>query len=132
MADGNGRDAEIEPSRGWAVDTLGYLPRLVVGALDDLRSVAESVRVLPEVARSLSSIEASVESMDREVKLMRQGVDRLDTDVIRVVDGVDPLDAKLEDLRRTLHPLTRAAGRIARRGRPVAETEVDAREVESD
>jgi uncharacterized protein YoxC len=125
MADGNGRDAEIEPSRGWAVDTLGYVPRLVLGALGDLRSVAESVRVLPEVARSLSAIEASVDSMDREVRLMRQGVDRLDTDVIKVVEGVDPLDDKLEDLRRTLRPLSRMSGRFGRRARPEPEGEIE-------
>lgn len=125
MADGNGRDAEIEPSHGWAVDTLGYVPRLVLGALGDLRTVAESVRVLPEVARSLRAIEASVDSMDREVRLMRQGVDRLDTDVMKVVDGVDPLDEKLDDLQRTLRPLSRVSYRFGRRGRPVAEDEIE-------
>jgi uncharacterized protein YoxC len=125
MADVNGRDAEIEPSRGWAVDTLGYVPRLVVGALGDLRSIAESVRVLPEVARSLNAIEASVDSMDREVRLMRQGVDRLDTDVIKVVEGVDPLDEKLDDLRRTLRPLSRMTYRLGRRGRPAPEDEIE-------
>ena len=126
MADENGRDAEIEPSRGWAVDTLGYVPRLVLGALEDLRTVAESVRVLPEVARSLSAIEESVDSMDREVRLMRQGVDRLDGDVMKVVDGVDPLDEKLDDLRRTLRPLSRMSYRFGRRDRPATEEEAEA------
>ena len=125
MPDRDGRDAEIEPSRSWAVDTLGYLPRLAAGALEDLRTVAESVRVLPEVARSLRSIEASVESMDREVRLMRQGVDRLDTDVVKVVEGVDPLDQKLEEVRRTLRPLSRAAARFGRRGRAGGESDVE-------
>lgn len=124
MTEGSGRDAEIEPTHGWAVDTLGYVPRLVVGALGDLRSIAESVRVLPEVARSLNAIEASVDSMDREVRLMRQGVDRLDTDVIKVVEGVDPLDEKLDDLRRTLRPLSRVSGRLGRRPRPSPEDEI--------
>lgn len=124
MTDGSGGDAEIERSRGWAVDTLGYVPRVVLGALTDLRTVAESVRVLPEVARSLNAIEASVDSMDREVRLMRQGVDRLDDDVIKVVDGVDPLDEKLDDLRRTLRPLSRVNHRIGRRGRRASEDEV--------
>jgi uncharacterized protein YoxC len=125
MADREGSAAEIEPGRGWAVDALGYVPRLVVGALEDLRSITESVRVLPEVARSLNAIEESVESMDREVKLMRQGVERLDTDVIKVAEGVDPLDQKLEDLHRTLRPLSRVSGRLGRRGSapPEGETE---------
>jgi hypothetical protein len=71
--------------------------------------------------------------MDREVRLMRQGVDslggkvdRLDGDVVKVVDGVDPLDAKLEDLRRTLHPLSRATSIFGRRREP----EVEGPEVE--
>ena len=101
------------------------MPRLVVGALEDLRSIADSVRVLPEVARSLGAIEQSVDSMDREVKLMRRGVDRLDADVIKVVDGVDPLDAKLEDLRLTLRPLSRATARLGRRGRVADEPEAE-------
>jgi uncharacterized protein YoxC len=125
MADGNGGDAEIEPARGWAVDAMGYVPRLALGALGDLRSIAESVRVLPEVARSLIAIEASVDSMDREVRLMRQGVDRLDSDVIKVVEGVDPLDEKLDDLRRTLRPLSRVSGRFGRRARPAPEGEIE-------
>ena len=125
MADGDGRDAEIEPSRGWALDTLGYVPRLVLGALEDLRTVAESVRVLPEVARSLNAIEASVDSMDREVRLMRQGVDRLDSDVLKVVDGVDPLDEKLDEVRRTLRPLSRMSYRLGRRDRSAPEGEIE-------
>lgn len=116
---------EIEQQSGWTAAALGYVPRLVVGALGDLRSIADSVRVLPEVARSLGAIERSVESMDREVKLMRRGVDRLDTDVMKVVDGVDPLDDKLEDLRLTLRPLSRASARLGRRGRPAPEAEVE-------
>ncbi|MGI8460151.1 MAG: hypothetical protein ACR2OC_00740 [Solirubrobacterales bacterium] len=119
--------AEISPARGLAVDALGYLPRVVVGALEDLRTIAQSVSVLPEVARSLAKIEASVASMDSEVKLMRQGVDRLDGDVLKVVDGVDPLDEKLEDLRLALHPLSRASALFGRRGIPAKDPETDSR-----
>ena len=42
---------ELSPARGLAIDTLGYLPRLVAGALEDLKTIADSVRVLPDVAR---------------------------------------------------------------------------------
>jgi uncharacterized protein YoxC len=107
-------DQQISPARGLAVDALGYLPRVVAGALDDLRTIAESVRVLPDVARTLASIERETAEMNREVKLMRQGVDRLgdkvdglDGDMLKVVDGVAPLEAKLDDMNRTLHPLSR-------------------------
>jgi hypothetical protein len=112
-----GASREVGPARSIAEDAVGYLPRLAVRALEDLHAIALSVRVLPEVARSLGAIEASVDSMDREVKLMRQGVERVDEDVVKVAEAVDPLDAKLDDLRRTLRPLSRAAGRLGlRRG----------------
>ena len=56
---------------------LAYVPRLLIGLLDDVRTIATSVTVLPEVARSLATIEARVTSMDEEVRRMRQGVDGL-------------------------------------------------------
>lgn len=119
---------ELSPARGLAIDTLGYLPRLVAGALEDLRTIADSVRVLPDVARTLASIEAETASMSREVALMRQGVDRLggkvdglDEDLVKVVEGVAPLGDKVEDLRLTLHPLSRATARLGLRGRAEVE-----------
>jgi hypothetical protein len=117
---------EVSPARGIAIDALGYVPRVVAGALEDLRTIAESVRVLPEVAQTLASIEAETAVMSNEVKLMRQGVDRLgdkvdglDEEMLRVAEGVAPLDAKLDDMRRALHPLSRAGSLFGiRRGRP--------------
>jgi hypothetical protein len=118
--------SEVSPARGIAIDALGYVPRVVAGALEDLRTIAESVRVLPEVAQTLASIEAETAVMSNEVKLMRQGVDRLgdkvdglDEEMLRVAEGVAPLDAKLDDMRRALHPLSRAGSLFGiRRGRP--------------
>jgi uncharacterized protein YoxC len=132
--------AEISPARGLAIDALGYVPRLVAGALEDLRTIAESVRVLPDVARTLVSIERETAAMSAEVKLMRQGVDRLgdkvdglDSDMVKVARGVEPLDAKLDDMRRALHPLSRAGALFARR-RETAEVEapVEARAERTD
>ena len=125
----NGDGTEVSPARGLAIDTLGYVPRLVAGALDDLRTIAESVRVLPDVARTLGSIEAETAEMNREVKLMRKGVDRLgdkvdglDGDILKVVEGVAPLDAKIDDMRRALHPLSRAGSLFGRRREAEIET----------
>ena len=113
---------ELSPARGIAIDALGYVPRVVAGALEDLRTIADSVRVLPQVALTLASIERETAEMSSEVKLMRQGVDRLgekvdglDGDIVKVVAGVAPLDAKLDDMRRALHPLSRAGSLFARR-----------------
>ena len=112
---------EISPAKSVAIDALGYVPRIVAGALEDLRTIADSVRVLPEVARTLVSIERETAQMSSEVKRMRQGVDRLggkvdhlDGDLVKVVEGVAPLDAKLDDMRRALHPLSRATSLFRR------------------
>lgn len=123
--DGDAGELETEPgrssvsieARGLAVDALGYLPRALMGAFDDLRSIALSVRVLPEVAHHLASIQVAVESMDSEVRKMRRAVEQVDADVLGVVDAVAPVDEKLDDLRRTLHPLSRATALLGR-GRP--------------
>lgn len=115
-------EAEVAPqpvsveARAVAVDALGYLPRALMGAFADLRSIALSVRVLPDVARHLGSIQVAVESMDSEVKEMRRAVEQVDTDVLGVVAAVAPLDEKLDDLRLTLHPLSRATALLGRRG----------------
>ena len=123
---------EISPAKGLAIDALGYLPRIVAGALEDLRTIADSVRVLPEVAKTLASIESETAAMSNEVKLMRQGVDRLgdkvdglDGDMKRVAEGVDPLDEKLDDMRRALHPLSRATSIFGRRREPAVEAPAD-------
>ena len=106
---------ELEEDRGG--NPLSYLPRLVIGALDDLHSIARSASVLPEVARSLANIEARVTSMDEEVKKMRRGVDSLNGEVIGVQEVIEPLHAELQEVHRAVRPLRRLTGRMpGRRG----------------
>ncbi len=106
---------EVEPSRG-SGNALAYVPRLVLGALGDLRSIANSVAVLPEVSRALLTIQHRVDSLDDEVRRMRGAVESIGTDVIGMRESVEPLESELEELRKVMHPLQRVTGRIGRRG----------------
>jgi hypothetical protein len=116
---------ELEPSRG-AGYALAYLPRLVVGALEDLRSIARSVSVLPDVGRALCTIQQRVDSLDDEVRRMRQAVERIDGDVVAMQDSLkDELSQTREgvlrlegELGRAVHPLRRVTGRLSRRQEP--------------
>jgi hypothetical protein len=112
-AQGDGAGRELERSDGAAIDLLS-LPRLVLGALADLQAVAQSVRVLPEVAGYLRTIEARVESMDREVARMRQAVEELHPGVDGLREAVDRLEPGIEDLRRAATPMRRIGARFRR------------------
>ena len=104
---------EVETRSG---HPLAVVPRLVLGALEDLRTIAESVTVLPEVARSLASIQDRVESLDDEVRRMRQAVDSIGGEVVEVRDAVGPLEQEMRHMHHTLRPLRRFNSAF-RRGR---------------
>ena len=80
-------------------DSTRVLPE-VLERLADVREIADSTRVLPEVLERLAAIERRVESLDREVTAMRQAVESIGVDVI--------------DLRDAIHPIQRTAGRLGR------------------
>ena len=80
-------------------DSTRVLPD-VLERLADVREIADSTRVLPEVLERLAAIERRVESLDREVSGMRQGVESIGVDVA--------------DLRDAIHPIRRTAGRFGR------------------
>jgi hypothetical protein len=105
---------ELEPRGNAAIGVIGFVPRLLVGALGDLHSIAQSARVLPEVARRLASIDERMDHMDAEVTRMRQGVDAIGTQTGGVREGVERLEPHLDELRDALHPLRRTAGRMRR------------------
>lgn len=76
------------------------LPGWPLSLLADIRKIADSTRVLPDVLEHLAAIERRVESLDREVAEMHQGVESIGVDVI--------------DLRDAIHPIQRTAGRLGR------------------
>ena len=90
---------ELEPGRG-AGYALAYLPRLAVGALEDLRSIAHAVSVLP-VERIDGDVLAMQDSLKDELSQTREGVVRLEG-----------------ELGRAVHPLRRVTGRLSRRQGP--------------
>jgi cob(I)alamin adenosyltransferase len=117
-----GRELEARGA-GYA---LSYGLRLVVGALEDLHSIARSVSVLPEIGQNLARIQQRVDSLDGEVRQMRAAVETIDEDV----DGLEEsLTAELrqtregvlrveQELGSAVHPLRRVTGRLSRRPEP--------------
>jgi hypothetical protein len=108
-----GSATPLEPRKGQGLD-VGYLPRLVLGALQDLRTIADATRMLPTIAeatrslpgiaRTLASIESRTETLDREV-----------TEMHRAVESIrEEMDDFRADVHGTMHPLSRAASRVRR------------------
>ena len=103
---------------------LMTIPRLLGGALNDLRTIAEGMAVLPQLLAALNGIQGRVDSLDDEVKRMRAAVEGMGGDVGELRDGIERLEPHLEDVTRVAHPLRRLGER--RRGRgdaPVLEPE---------
>ena len=74
--------------------------RWPLSQLADVRKIADSTRVVPDVLERLAVIERRVESLDREVTAMHQAVESIGVDVV--------------DLRDAIHPIQRSAGRLGR------------------
>jgi hypothetical protein len=96
---------------------------------ETMRTIRDSVALLPQVAESLADIQQGVRFMGEEVHAMRRGVDELGVEVKGMRAAVDPmvehldvvaariegLEPRLEDLSLAIHPLRRATGRLGRR-----------------
>jgi hypothetical protein len=113
-------DRESSPRSlvGTAAAPVLFVPRLVLGMLADIRSIAEATRVIATLAESLASIEKGVEEMNREVHQMRAGVDALHPEVSSMRAAVEPLQDQLgavRSLARIAARLPGGGGRAARR-----------------
>jgi len=106
-------DEQAIERRG-AIDVM-QIPRLLGGALTDLRSIAEGIAVLPKLLLSLEVIQTRVESLDDEVKQMRTAVEGMGGDVSELQQGIERLEPHLEDVSRVAHPLKRIGYRTRRR-----------------
>ncbi len=98
---------------------LLFVPRLFLGAIRDIRSIAEATRTITSLADYLEAIESRVTSMDDEVRQMRQGVDRLHPEVAAMRESVEPLEGHLRgvsSLARLASRLPGGGGRAARKG----------------
>jgi uncharacterized protein YoxC len=83
------------------------LPRLLVEAAADVRSIAISTRELTVAVNQLADIDRRVEALEDEVARMRRAVESMGADVAHV--------------RESTEPLRRLAGRRARRRAKSAE-----------
>jgi hypothetical protein len=106
------RDPTPEPGRLAAINPLIQLGRLLPTALGDLRTIADGIRILPDLLAELASIRARVQTMDDEVRRMRQGVDRLDGEVVAPRES---MESELRDVGLAMHPLRRTSRRLRRR-----------------
>ena len=81
-------------------------------AVDDVRAIADGMRILPELARILTAIQERTDSMGEEVSRMREGVDELGVAVGAMTERVGNLEPHLDEMRRSLRPLERVVGRM--------------------
>ena len=90
---------------------LMQVPRLLAGALADIRTIAEGMATLPKLLLTLDSIRSQVDSLDSEVKQMRAAVESMGGDVHDLGDSIERLEPHLEDVSRVAHPLRRLNAR---------------------
>ena len=109
-------DDERALERRGAIDVM-QIPRLLGGALADLRTIAEGMANLPKILVSLQGIGDRVDSLDEEVRKMRAAVEEMGGDVSDLQQGISRLEPHLEDVSRVAHPLRRLN---ERRRRPPA------------
>lgn len=121
-----------------AIGSLLGIQRSLGAPLEDLRTIAEGMRLLPRLAESLEAIDARVESLDSEVRRMRVAVEQLNGQVggmqagiDALLAGVDRLADPLGEIGRTLHPLQRSRSRIGRISRRSADEELAEPEAEA-
>jgi hypothetical protein len=100
------------PGRLASINPLIQLGRLLPTALQDLRTIADGIRILPQLLGELAAIRVRVQTMDDEVRQMRQGVDRLDGEVVAMRES---LESELRDVGLAMHPLRRTTRRLRRR-----------------
>ncbi len=111
--DGAAGSAEVALERRSAVDLM-TIPRLIGGALEDIRTIAEHMAVLPKLLVSLDGIQARVDSLDDEVKKMRAAVESMGGDVGEMQGSLERVEPHLEEVSKVVHPLRRINDRRGR------------------
>jgi len=109
-------DEQALVKRG-SIDVM-QIPRLLGGALNDLRTIAEGMATLPKLLTSLDAIRTKVDSLDDEVRQMRAAVENMDGGVSGLEQSIARLEPHLEDVSRVAHPLRRLGDRTRRRVDP--------------
>jgi methyl-accepting chemotaxis protein len=102
--------------RGGLLDAL-MLPRLLGRLLEDVRTIADGMGHLPEIAATLAQIDARVEVLNNEVRRMRAGVEDMGGDVTELKESIERVEPHVEDVNRVAHPLRRIGDRAMGRRR---------------
>jgi len=92
-------DDESALERRGPIDLM-QVPRLLGGALTDLRTIAEQMATLPKLLITLRGIQDEVRELNTEVTEMR-------ADVGQLKQGMERLEPHIEDVTRVAHPLRR-------------------------
>jgi hypothetical protein len=79
---------------------MPQLSKVASGLLDDVRTIARGMQVLPELAQILRSIETKVDTLNDEVHRMRVAVEEMGGDVKTVPTRLDELQHSLSPMRR--------------------------------
>ena len=85
---------------GGAKAALAALPRMLNGARGDIRTIAEGMAVLPELARILATIDQRVAKIEDEMVKMRRAVESMGGDVGALPGRLDELQDSIPLRRR--------------------------------
>jgi hypothetical protein len=116
MTNGTPAEPGTEVERSTA-ESIMLVPRLIGGALADIRTIAEGMTVLPRLLDALNAIESRVTVLDEEVRQMRSSVDSMGGDVTELRAGIDRVEPHLQEVTRIVHPLRRIGVRARGIGR---------------
>lgn len=101
------------------LDALSVPPRLVLRALDDLHTLAEGIRRLTDREGDLTTLLDSVKVLPRtedelsaNIALLRDDIQRLNTQLGPLIAGLEPLPAQVQDLDRTAEELAASMERL--------------------
>jgi len=92
-------------------DALSVPPRLVLRALDDLHTLAESVRSLAD-GDLLDDLLLSIRAVPRSEDDLSERVDLLRAEIAALRDWLGPLHGELKDLDDTAEALAAGLGRL--------------------
>jgi hypothetical protein len=81
--------------------SLAALPRLLAAPLDDIKTIARGIQLLPDLLKNLEEIRVSAASMDDEVKKMRKAVESMGSDVGALPEHLDRIQDSVPFSRKS-------------------------------
>ena len=72
---------------------------------DDLASLAQNLRALPEAVEYLRKLTEGIEQIADDTARMRAATERLDKEVVQLNEKFEAVEASVHDLARALRPI---------------------------